>query len=77
MRLATNTRGKDIKIKVVEINTKTKDMVFVGEEECNTAMHYGDKAVAGQIVSRVKGHKMKDSYDLLSKNIKLHEVGAY
>ena len=77
LRLDNAERGHNQRIKVLEVDPKTKDMKFVGEQQFNTAAHYGDKAVAAQIISEVKGFKMKDSYTLVRKDVIIHEIGTY
>ena len=39
-----------------------------------TAPHIGDYAVACQIISNKLGYRMKDSYSLLRKDIKIYEL---
>lgn len=48
---------------------------YIGyDDEISTASYKGDKAIASILISKIDGHKMKNGYDLASKNIQIFEL---
>ena len=69
----SSKRGCNRTVKVWRI--KNNQPIFVGyDEDINTASYRGDRAIANQIISDCDGHKMRDSYNLLSDKIKVIEI---
>ena len=69
----SDKRGYNRTVQVWRI--KNNKPFYVGyDDEISTASYRGDIAIASQIISDNDGHKMKNGYELLSKNIKLYEL---
>jgi len=65
-------RGSNVTIEVYRMILNRPR--YVGCSYHNTGSWYGAKAQACQIIAKEDGHKMKDSYHLLSKDIQLFEI---
>ena len=60
---------------VTVYRVKNNKPIFVGSDnKISSASYKGDIAIANLIISAVDGAKMKNGYDLLSKNIQLFQV---
>lgn len=59
--------------RTISVSILKNDMHFLtlGEEHVDTAGYKGDLSTANNIISKIMGHKMKDGYDLMSKNIRV------
>ena len=70
---SSNIRGYNRTVEVYQV--KNNEPIYVGyNDQINTASYRGDKAVASKIISDKLGYKMKNSYDLLRKDIRLLEI---